>query len=192
LANTIEIRWHGRGGQGAITGAKTLAEMFIKKGKYVLSFPEFGPERRGAPVRAFNKISDDVIRYFAPVEKPDYIIVVDESLLENEEIKEGAKINTIFFINSDKNLSELSKLTGIPEKRIVAIPATKISMEKLKRNLPNMPILTAFIKYTGLLSKDEFIEEIKNSLEGKFAEDIIKANLEIVDASLKEVKSIEG
>ena len=180
----IEIRWHGRGGQGTKSAVLWFADIVFKKGKYVQGFPEYGPERTGAPLTAYNRLSDKKIKIHSNIYNPDYIIIVDETQIDNSVIK-GIKENTIIIANSEKVLDEIySKMDKLTEKQknnIICIPATRISRKNLGKVFPNIPMLTGIIHNLNIYSKKEYLEEIEEKLRESFSdrEELVKGNLNV-------------
>jgi pyruvate ferredoxin oxidoreductase gamma subunit len=186
----LEVRWHGRGGQGTVTGAKTLAEAILNVGKYIQAFPEYGPERRGAPVRVYNRFSDNPIRMHTPVKNPDVIIVVDPTLVGTADLTGGAKEDAIFLINTTDDAQKMRKKLALkPSQKLYIIPATKISVEEIGRALPNVPMLGGFTKAVPLIGIEELLKEIRLSFEGKFPEKIIEGNLAATRRGYEEANS---
>lgn len=184
-----EIRWHGRGGQGTVTAAKVLADACLSGGRHVQAFPEYGPERAGAPLRAYNRISSKELRMHCPVLNPDVVSVVDATLLDSINLAEGAKKDTIFVINTTKDPKEIrEKLGAGPSQKVYTIDATKIALECFGRAMPNSPMLGALCKVTGLISLDHLLEDVRKSFGKKFAEKVISGNLEATKRGYKEVK----
>lgn len=180
MNNGIEIRWHGRGGQGAKTAALLLADVAFKTGKNVQGFPEYGPERMGAPITAYNRISDGKIRVHSNIYTPDYVVVVDETLLSSVDVAAGLKRSGALIINTTKSREEISdKLNGY-EGRIYTVDARKISEETLGKNFPNSPMLAAIVAVSGVMDRKTFIGEMKASYEHKFAK-----KPEVVDGNMK-------
>ena len=181
----IEIRWHGRGGQGTKSAVLWFADIVFKKGKYVQGFPEYGPERTGAPLTAYNRLSDGKIKIHSNIYNPDYIVIVDETQIDNSVIK-GIKENTIIIANSEKVLDEIySKMDKLTEKQknnIICIPAIRISRKNLGNVFPNIPMLTGLIYILKLYEKDEFLKEIEEKLKERFIdrEELIIGNLNAV------------
>ena len=181
----IEIRWHGRGGQGTKSAVLWFADIVFKKGKYVQGFPEYGPERTGAPLTAYNRLSDRRIKIHSNIYNPDYIVIVDETQIDNSVIT-GIKENTIIIANSEKILDEIySKMDKLTEKQknnIICIPATRISRKNLGNVFPNIPMLTGLIYILKLYEKDEFLKEIEEKLKERFIdrEELIIGNLNAV------------
>ena len=181
----IEIRWHGRGGQGTKSAVLWFADIVFKKGKYVQGFPEYGPERTGAPLTAYNRLSDRKIKIHSNIYNPDYIVIVDETQIDNSVIT-GIKENTIIITNSEKVLDEIySKMDKLTEKQknnIICIPAIRISRKNLGNVFPNIPMLTGLIYILKLYEKDEFLKEIEEKLKERFIdrEELIIGNLNAV------------
>lgn len=191
MSDVVEIRWHGRGGQGTVTAAKVLADACLSGGRHVQAFPEYGPERAGAPLRAYNRISANRLRMHCPVLEPQVISVVDATLLDAINVAEGANENTVFVVNTSKPASEIRvKLKASPKQKIYCVDATKIAMDCIGRALPNSPMLGAVVKATGLVSLDNLLEDVKKSFGKKFSQKIIDGNLEAVKRGYEEV--IEG
>ena len=181
----IEIRWHGRGGQGTKSAVLWFADIVFKKGKYVQGFPEYGPERTGAPLTAYNRLSDRKIKIHSNIYNPDYIVIVDETQIDNSVIK-GIKENTIIIANSEKVLEEIysrmDKLTEKQKNNIICIPAIRISRKNLGNVFPNIPMLTGLIYILKLYEKNEFLKEIEEKLKERFIdrEELIIGNLNAV------------
>ncbi|MEW6213873.1 MAG: 2-oxoacid:acceptor oxidoreductase family protein [Nitrospirota bacterium] len=189
MAETVEIRWHGRGGQGTVTAAKVLADACLSGGRYVQAFPEYGPERAGAPLRAYNRISSKEIRMHCPVLKPQIVSIVDATLLDSVNVAEGATENAIFVVNTPKDPKEIrTRLDAGPGQRVFTVDATKIAMECIGRALPNSPMLGAVCKVTGLVSLEHLLEDIRKSFGKKFSQKIIDGNLEATRRGYEEVR----
>jgi pyruvate ferredoxin oxidoreductase gamma subunit len=189
MAETVEIRWHGRGGQGTVTAAKVLADTCLSGGRYVQAFPEYGPERAGAPLRAYNRISSTKLRMHCPVLEPDIVAVADATLLDSINTAEGAKENTIFLVNTSKDPKEVKeKLKAVQNQKVFSVDATKIAIECFGRALPNAPMLGAICKITGLITLEHLLEDVKKSFGKKFSQKIIDGNLEATKRGYEEVK----
>ncbi|MBE5970356.1 MAG: pyruvate synthase [Lachnospiraceae bacterium] len=187
--NNIEIRWHGRGGQGAKTAALLLADVAFKTGKYVQGFPEYGPERMGAPITAFNRISDGEIRVHSHIYRPDYVVVVDDSLLESVDVTAGLKKDGAIIVNTTMDASEVAEKLGGFEGNIVTIDAKKISMEALGKNYPNSPMLATAVAVSNVMDEDVFLDEMLNSYKHKFASkpEVIEGNMNALKMTLEEI-----
>ena len=186
----IEIRWHGRGGQGAKTAALLLADVAFNTGKYVQGFPEYGPERMGAPITAYNRISDTPIRVHSNIYEPDYVVVVDETLLDAVDVTRGLKKEGAVVVNTEKSKEEiLPKLNGYAG-RVHVIDARKVSIAALGRYFPNTPMLAAIVKTSGFMPEDKFLEEMRASFKHKFASkpEVIEGNMKALSMALEEVR----
>lgn len=185
MKNGIEIRWHGRGGQGAKTAALLLADVAFKTGQNVQGFPEYGPERMGAPITAYNRISTDKIRVHSNIYHPDFVVVVDETLLASVDVTAGLKETGAIIINTPKSRDEMAGLLNGYKGRIYTIDARHISVEELGKNFPNSPMLAAAVAVSGIMPRDTFIHEMKASYEHKFARkpEVVEGNMRALTRS---------
>ena len=192
MEDLIEIRWHGRGGQGAKTASLLLADAAFNTGKYIQGFPEYGPERMGAPITAYNRISDNPITIHSNIYEPDYVVVVDDTLLESVNVTDGLKENGAIVINTTKSAESLKSLLNGYAGSIYTIDARKISEEALGRYFPNTPMLAAIVKVSGIMSDEDLLEDMKGSFKHKFAKkpEVIEGNMKALEMALKEVKKI--
>jgi len=192
MGRMIEIRWHGRGGQGAKTASLLLAEAAFDTGKYVQGFPEYGPERMGAPITAYNRISDEPITIHSNIYEPDYVIVVDETLVAAVDVTAGLKKDGAIVINSAKDPEECRPLLRGFEGKIYTIDARKISVEELGRYFPNVPMLGAIAKITKLMDEEVFIQAMEKSFHHKFATKphVIDGNMRALKRAMQEVKGL--
>jgi len=189
VADTVEIRWHGRGGQGTVTAAKVLADACLSGGRHVQAFPEYGPERAGAPLRAFNRVSDKELRMHCPVLEPKVVSVVDATLLDAINVADGALDDAIFVVNTTKDPKEVrSKLKAKASQKVFTVDASKIAQDCIGRALPNSPMLATVCKVTGLVTLDHLLDDVKKSFGKKFSQKIIDGNLEAVRRGFEEVK----
>ena len=189
MSNLTEIRWHGRGGQGAKTAALLLADVAFQTGKYVQGFPEYGPERMGAPITAYNRISDTQIRVHSNIYDPQFVVVVDESLLEAVDVTKGLKEDGAILVNTEKSKEEiLPQLKGYKGK-VYVLDAKKVSLEALGKYFPNTPLLAAIVKVTGLMDEETFLTEMRASFQHKFATkpEVIEGNMKALELALQEV-----
>ena len=188
----IEIRWHGRGGQGAKTASLLLADAPFNTGKFIQGFPEYGPERMGAPITAYNRISDKPITIHSNIYEPDYVVVVDDTLLEAVDVTAGLKETGAIVINTTKSADELKQELKGYNGDIYTIDARKISIEALGRYFPNTPMLAAIVKVAGVMSDEALLEDMKGSFQHKFAKkpEVIEGNMKALELALKEVKKI--
>jgi len=188
MAEMIEIRWHGRGGQGTVTAAKVLADACLSGGRNVQAFPEYGPERAGAPLRAYNRISEKILRMHCPVLNPGVGAVVDATLLDAINVAEGAKDDAIFIVNTSKDPKEVrAKLKAKPSQKVFAVDASKIAVETIGRNMPNSCMLGAVSRATAIVGMDVLLDDVKGSFGKKFAQKIIDGNLAAVKRGYEEV-----
>lgn len=192
MNDILQIRWHGRGGQGAKTAALLLADVVFSTGKYVQGFPEYGPERMGAPITAYNRISDNKIRVHSNIYEPDYVVVVDETLIESVDVTKGLKKDGAIIVNSARDKEEVAKeLKSYGyEGRVHTVDAKKISIETLGKNFPNSPMLAAIVKVSGVMSEETFLKEMQHSFEHKFATKpgVIDGNMKALKLTLQEMK----
>ena len=192
MSNLIEIRWHGRGGQGAKTASLLLADAAFNTGKYIQGFPEYGPERMGAPITAYNRISSNPITIHSNIYEPDYVVVVDDTLLETVDVTSGLKETGAIVINTTKSADYLKSVLKEYNGNIYTIDARKISEEALGKYFPNTPMLAAIVKVSGIMTDEALLEDMKNSFKHKFAKkpEVIEGNMKALELALKEVKKI--
>ena len=193
MNNLIEIRWHGRGGQGAKTASLLLADAAFNTGKYIQGFPEYGPERMGAPITAYNRISDKPITLHSNIYEPNYVVVVDDTLLESVPVTAGLKKEGAIVINTTKSPEYLKEKLNGYDGNIYTIDARKVSEETLGKYFPNTPMLAAIVKVTGIMSDEAFLEDMKGSFKHKFAKkpEVIEGNMKALKLALKEVAKIQ-
>lgn len=192
MDNMIEIRWHGRGGQGAKTASLLLADAAFNTGKYIQGFPEYGPERMGAPITAYNRISNTPIRIHSNIYEPDYVVVVDDSLLEAVDVTAGLKPDGAIVINTTKSGNELKPLLNGYTGDVYTIDARKISLETLGKYFPNTPMLAAIVKVSGVIEEKDFLADMEGSFKHKFAKkpEVIDGNMKALEMALKEVNKV--
>ena len=190
MKNGIEVRWHGRGGQGAKTAALLLADVAFKTGKHVQGFPEYGPERMGAPITAYNRISSDVIRVHSNIYDPDFVAVVDETLLHTVDVTAGLKKEGAIIVNTAKSKEEIMPQLNGYEGRVVTIDARTISEEALGKYFPNSPMLAAVVATTGVMPKETFLHEMRASYKHKFAKkpEVIDGNMKALEMAFAAVE----
>ena len=192
MNNLIEIRWHGRGGQGAKTASLLLADAAFNTGKYIQGFPEYGPERMGAPITAYNRISTEPITIHSNIYEPDYVVVVDDTLLESVDVTAGLKKTGAIVINTTKDGEYLKQHLNGYEGEIYRIDARKISLETLGKYFPNTPMLAAIVKVSKVMTDEEFLNDMKGSFKHKFAKkpEVIEGNMKALEIALKEVEKV--
>ena len=186
----IEIRWHGRGGQGAKTASLLLADAAFNTGKFIQGFPEYGPERMGAPITAYNRISDNEIRIHSNIYEPDFVVVVDDSLIGTIDVTSGLKSDGSIIINTNEDIEEIRKKLNGYNGKIYTIDASKISIECLKANFPNTAMLAAVVHVTGIMSKEELLSNMEDAFKHKFAKkpEVIEPNMKALLRGYEEIK----
>lgn len=189
MNDLVEIRWHGRGGQGAKTAALLLADVAFKTGKYVQGFPEYGPERMGAPITAYNRISETEIRVHSNIYEPDFVVVVDEGLLEVVDVTKGLNKNGAVVVNTKKSPEEIQPLLNGYSGKVYTVDARRISKTCLGKNFPNTPMLAAIVKVSRVMEEKTFFSEMEASFEHKFASkpEVIEGNMNALKMAFEEV-----
>ena len=189
MKTLTEIRWHGRGGQGAKTAALLLADVAFQMGKHVQGFPEYGPERMGAPITAYDRISDSQIRVHSNIYEPDYVVVVDDTLLESVDVTAGLKKEGAILVNTIKSKEEIIPHLKGYEGSVYIIDARKVCMQTLGMYFPNTPMLAAIVKVSGVIEQEAFMTLMKESLEHKFAKkpEVLDGNLKALRLAMEEV-----
>ena len=192
MGNLIEIRWHGRGGQGAKTASLLLADAAFNTGKFIQGFPEYGPERMGAPITAYNRISTNPIRIHSNIYEPDFVVVVDDSLLASVDVTAGLKKEGAIVINTTKGIEEIKPLLNGYEGNVYTIDARAVSIEALGKYFPNTPMLAAIVKVTEIMDEDAFIKDMEGSFKHKFAKkpEVIEGNMKAIKLALEKVNKI--
>jgi 2-oxoacid:acceptor oxidoreductase gamma subunit (pyruvate/2-ketoisovalerate family) len=185
LKNILEVRWHGRGGQGAWTASELLARAAIHERKYIQSFPEFGPERMGAPVTAFTRISTEPIRIHCAVYNPDVVAVLDPTLMKAVPFTEGLGEKGTVLINSKDNPAEIRKTLNIDKGKVWTVPATEIAMRILGTPITNTAMLGALARVTGIVD----LQSVEKVVKERFRQDVAEKNFAVVKEAYEEVKS---
>ena len=189
MSQLIEIRWHARAGQGAVTAAKLVAETALSQGRYMQAMPEYGPERTGAPLKAYTRVCDEPIEVHNNIVNPQIVVVLDETLLDIEDVTTGIKEDGTIVLNSRMVPEEAREKLGVGEGIVVAtVDASGIAMDTIRRNIPNTPIVAALSKVTGVVPIDSLVEHLKTSFAKKFSQEVIDANLESVHRAYEEVR----
>ena len=184
-----EIRWHGRGGQGAVTAAKMVAELALGQGKYFQAFPEYGPERSGAPIVAFTRVSDEPIQIYAGIEHPQIVVVLDASRLGVVDVTKGAPADAVVLVNSELSPARLRKQYGLTGGRLFTVAATRIAIETIKRPIPNTPMVGALTRITGLFPIDEVVAFLRVDFGKKFPPKVVEGNISAITRSYEEVEA---
>ncbi len=183
-----EIRWHGRGGQGAKTAAGLVAEVAMEEGKFSQGFPEYGPERMGAPIRGFTRISDGPIRVHSPITSPDVVVVLDDTLLSTVDVTEGMSKGGFLIVNTKKNPGEIASSITAKGIAVWTVDATQIAIDEIGRPIPNTPMIGALIKAAGSVDIELLKASIKKKFLKKFGEKIVAGNVNALDRAHNEVK----
>jgi len=189
MKDLIEIRWHGRGGQGAKTGAQLLAEAALDEGKYIQAFPEYGPERAGAPMRAFTRIAEKPINLHCGVTDPEVVVVVDPTLLDAVNVVDGLPEDGVLLINTDQSPDQIREKINFPTGRVFTVDATEIALDTVGLPLPNTPMLGALVKAIGIVSIKSVEENFKKKFLKKIGEEKTKGNIEGIRRAYEEVRS---
>ncbi|MFW6231391.1 MAG: 2-oxoacid:acceptor oxidoreductase family protein [Nanoarchaeota archaeon] len=187
MAEVYAIRFHGRGGQGAKTASAILAEAALHKGKFIQSFPEYGAERMGAPVKAFTRISDEPIRIHYGVKHPNLVVVVDFSLVNKINVTDGLTEEGKLIVNTPESPEKVREITGF-NGEIHTIDASKIAVEEYKKNVPNTPLLGAIVKVTNVVELDDVKHELELKMKGKLGDEIFKKNLNALERAYNEIQ----
>ena len=191
MSKYFEVRWHGRGGQGTVTGAKSLAEAVQGTGKHVSAFPDYGPERRGAPLRAFNRFSEGKIRIHTPVLEPDVVMIVDPTLIGTKGLVNGISDRTIFVVNTEKSPAETKKALGLDGQTLYTVPANNISRKLFKREIPNSAMMGAFARACpDVISLEVLVKEAKHIFSHLLAVHLVDKNIEAIKCGYDEVRTV--
>ena len=193
MNDLIEIRWHGRGGQGAKTACLLLADAAFNTGKYIQGFPEYGPERMGAPITAYNRIGNSPITIHSNIYEPTFVVVVDDTLLDCVDVTAGLKKDGAIVINTTKNLEEIKPKLKNYEGQIYTIDARAISIEALGKYFPNTPMLAAIVKVSEIMSDEAFLKDMEGSFKHKFAKkpEVIEGNMKALQLTLERIKKLQ-
>ncbi len=184
----IQMRWHSRGGQGAKTAADFFTQVAISEGKYSQAFPEYGPERSGAPMRSYTRVSSRPIKLHSAVYTPNVLIIVDPTLIGPVSVLEGLTEDSTIIVNTHLAPQEARKQYGIKGYKVYTVDATKISLDELGRPIPNMPMVGALVKVTGLVELGHVIEGLRNTFSGKFGKQVVEKNVKAINRAYEEVK----
>lgn len=183
-----EIRWHARAGQGAVTAAKLVAETALELDRYIQAMPEYGPERMGAPIQAFTRISEDPIEIHNNIEFPDVVVVLDETLLPIVDVTSGLKPDGTIIINTCTPPAEVRAALKLGSGRVACVDATGISLDTLKRDMPNTPMIGALASLTGLFTLEQVSQHLAKTFGKKFSQEVIDANIAAVTRAFEEVQ----
>jgi len=188
VEDLVQMRWHSRGGQGAKTAADFFTQVAISEGKYSQAFPEYGPERSGAPMRSYTRVSSKPIKLHSAVYNPDAVIILDPTLIATADVWDGLSEGGTIIINTHLTPQEARKEFNIRGYTVFTIDATTIALDELGRNIPNMPMVGALVKVSGLVELDHVIEGLRKTFTGKFGKEVVEKNLRAINRAYKEVK----
>ena len=192
MGKVVEIRWHGRGGQGAKTASLLLADAAFYTGKYIQGFPEYGSERMGAPITAYNRISDEKLTIHCNIYEPDYVVVVDDTLLSSVDVTSGLKEDGAIIVNTTKSPDEIKPLLKGYKGKVCTIDARTISMDTLGKYFPNIPMLGAVVKVSKVIDEKRFLNDMVESFKHKFAKkpEVVEGNIKALERSMQEVNGL--
>lgn len=184
----VEIRWHGRGGQGVVTAGKLLAETAMGTGQYFQAFPDFGPERMGAPIRSFTRLSSKPITIHSQIETPDVVLVLDPTLLGAVPVTEGLKEDGILIVNTSMSPQEVRRITGFQGGKVFTVDASHIAIEEMGRDITNTPMLGAFARATGLFDLKALVEQVRSWFGHKVSPEVVEANIRALQRAAQEIQ----
>jgi len=188
MGKYIEIRWHGRGGQGVVTAGKLLADTALGTGQYFQAFPDYGPERMGAPIRAYTRLSSEPINLHCQVVNPDVVLVLDPTVLGQVDVTEGLKEDGILVVNTSQSPEEIRAKLGFYKGRVFTVDASRIAIDELGRDITNTPMIGAFAKATGLFDLEDLVTQTRQRLGKKLQSQIVEANVRAIQRAAAEVK----
>jgi pyruvate ferredoxin oxidoreductase gamma subunit len=186
----VEIRWHGRAGQGLVTAAKLLGETALGTGQYFQAFPDYGPERMGAPIRAYTRLSSEPIRIHSQIETPDVVLVLDPTLIGLVDVVEGLQDGGIVIVNTNKPPQEVRKQLGLEGRnvRVFTVDATGIAIQTMGRDITNTPMLGAFARATGLFPLESIVADVRRNFSKKLRQEIVEANIRAIEMAYQSVQ----
>jgi len=188
MSQLTEIRWHGRGGQGVVTAGELLAETALDMGQYFQAFPDYGPERMGAPVRAFTRLSSEPIDLHCQIEAPDIVLVLDPTLLGTVEVTEGLKQDGLLLVNTTKSPAEIREMLSFDRGRVLTVDASHIAIQEIGREITNTPMLGALVKATRMFKLEDLIEQTRNRFTGRLRQELVEANVRAMERAAQEVQ----
>jgi pyruvate ferredoxin oxidoreductase gamma subunit len=188
MAELTEIRWHGRGGQGVVTAGKLLAETALGTGQYFQAFPDYGPERMGAPIRAFTRISSAPITIHSQIEEPNLVLVLDPTLLGAVAVTEGLGEDGVLLVNTAMSPQEVRDAVDFHTGKVFTVNASHIAIEEMGREITNTPMLGAFAQATGLFKIEELAEQLRAWFGKKISPEAIEANVRAMKRAAEEVQ----
>ena len=188
MAELTEIRWHGRGGQGVVTAGKLLAETALGTGQHFQAFPDYGPERMGAPIRAYTRLSSGPITIHSQIDEPNVVLVLDPTLLATVAVTEGLKDNGTLVVNTPVSPAEVREATGFQTGKVFTVDASHIAIDEMGREITNTPMLGAFARATGIFDIDNLAEELRAWFGKKISPDLVEANVRAMQRAAREIQ----
>ena len=188
MSDLIEIRWHGRGGQGVVTAGKLLAETALGMDQYIQAFPDYGPERQGAPIKAYTRVSSGPIYIHSQIDEPNVVLVLDPTLLSTVDVTEGLKADGVLLVNTSLEPQQIRTKLGWTSGRVFTVDASHIAIEELGREITNTPMLGALSVALGLFSADQLVDEVRRNFGKKMREELVEANVRAVRRAAQELK----
>jgi pyruvate ferredoxin oxidoreductase gamma subunit len=188
MTELTEIRWHGRGGQGVVTAGKLLAETALGTGQYFQAFPDYGPERMGAPIRAFTRISSKPITVHSQIDRPNVVLVLDPTLLGQVPVTDGLDQDGTIVVNTSMSPAEIRKITGLKTGKVFTVDASHIAIEELGREITNTPMLGAFAQATGLFEREDLVEQVRAWFGKKLSAEAVEANVRALKRAGQEIQ----
>jgi pyruvate ferredoxin oxidoreductase gamma subunit len=188
MGDLLEIRWHGRGGQGAKTAVFLLAESLVEQGKFAQGFPDYGPERMGAPVRGYNRIGDEPLKLHCGVNEPEIVVVLDPTLIGTADITSGLRPGGTVLINSPEDPAVMRKTLGLKDGKVFTVDATGIALDEIGKPIPNSPMIGALLKVTELADIDDMAAIIVKKFEGKLSDAVVEGNRKAMKRAYSEVR----
>jgi pyruvate ferredoxin oxidoreductase gamma subunit len=188
MAKLTEIIWYGRGGQGVVTAGKVLAETALDAGRYFQSSPEYGPERAGAPIRAYTRLSDEPILLHSSIEEPDVVVVLDPTVIGPVDVTAGLKNDGVIIVNTPQSPSAMRRQLKLQSGRVVTIDATRIAIDEIGRDITNTPLLGAFASVTGTFPVQEIVEQTRHRFSKKLAPSVVEANVRAIERAAREAR----
>lgn len=188
MERLIEIRWHGRGGQGVVTAGKLLTDLALDANYYFQAFPDYGPERTGAPIRAFTRLSPEPIHLHSQIEEPDVVVVLDPTLLGTVDVCEGLKPDGMLIVNTAESPAEVRRKLNLKTAHVATVDATRIALDTLGKAITNTPMLGALVKVTGIIEEDKLIDQVRKNFAKKFKPAIVEANVAAIERASQEIQ----
>jgi len=188
MSKLTEITWYGRGGQGVVTAGKVLAETAMEAGRYFQSAPEYGPERAGAPIKAYTRLSDEPISLHSNIEEPDIVVVLDPTVIGSVDVTAGLKPEGVIIVNTPKAPVEMRQQLKLASGRVVTIDATRIAIDEIGRDITNTPLLGAFAAATGIFAVQEIVEQTRARFGKKLAPAVVEANVRAIQRAANEIR----